>query len=130
MCWQHNLSASRTIQENISKARKAFFTLGNLGAFQGRLNLLSGRSILEACIIPTLLYGCETWLLEISTIKKLDSFQSEIGRRILCLPKYHSERVVRLGLQWPSMSTCILIRKLTFFWMISSVLVSSPHSLL
>ena len=112
--WQHNLSASRAVQENISKARKAFFALGNTGAFHGTLNPLSGRSIFEACIIPTLLYDCETWLLEASTIKMLECFQCEIGRRILHLPKYHSKKVVRLGLQWTSVSTCILIRKLTF----------------
>ena len=38
----------------------------------------------------------------------------EIGRRILHLLKYHSNKVVRLGLQWSSVATHILIRKLTF----------------
>ena len=112
--WQHDLSASRAVYENISKARKAFFALGNIGAFHGSLNPLSGRSIFETCIAPILLYGCETWLLDSSTIQVLESFQCEIGRRILRLPKRHSKTVVRLGLQWPSVSTRILIRKLTF----------------
>ena len=104
------MSASRAVQENISKARKAFFAFGDIGAFHGSLNPLSGRSIFEACIIPILLYGCETWLLDATAIKTLESFQCEIGRRILHLPKYHSKKVVRLGLQWPS----VAIRKLTF----------------
>ncbi len=112
--WQHNLSASRAVQENISKARRAFFALGSLGAFQGDLNPLSSRSIFETSVIPILLYGCETWLLDSSSSSKLEKFQSEIGRRILHLPKNHSGKVVRLGLHWPSMSTRILIRKLTF----------------
>ena len=112
--WQYNLSASRAVHENVSKARKAFFALGNIGAFHRSLNPLSGRSIFETCIIPILLYGSETWLLDSSTIKVLESFQCEIGRRILRLPKHHSKTVVRLGLQWPSVSTRILIRKLTF----------------
>ena len=112
--WQYNLSASRAVHENVSKARKAFFALGNIGAFHGSLNPLSSRSIFETCIVPILLYGCETWLLDSSTIKVLESFQCEIGRRILRLPKHHSKTVVRLGLQWPSVSTCILIRKLSF----------------
>ena len=59
-------------------------------------------------------YGSETWLLDSSIIKVLESFQCEIGRRIIRLPKHHSKTVVRLGLQWPSVSTRILIRKLTF----------------
>ena len=112
--WQYNLSASRAVHENVRKARKAFFALGNIGVFHGSLNPLSGRSIFETCIIPILLYGSETWLLDSSTIKALESFQCEIGRRILRLPKHHSKTVVRLGLQWPSVSTRILIRKLTF----------------
>ena len=41
--WQYNLSASRAVYENVSKARKAFFALGNIGAFQGSLNPLSSR---------------------------------------------------------------------------------------
>ena len=112
--WQHDLSPSRAVCGYISKARKAFFALGNIGAFYGSLNPLSGRSIFETCIAPILLYGCETWLLDSSTIQVLESFQCEISLRILRLPKRHSKTMVRLGLQWPSVSTCILIRKLTF----------------
>ena len=59
--WQYNLSAFQAVHENISKARKAFFALGNIGAFHGNLNPLSGCSIYETCIIPILLYGCETF---------------------------------------------------------------------
>ena len=112
--WQYNLSASRAVHENISKARKAFFAFGNIGAFHGSLNPLSSRSIFETCIVPILLYGCETWLLNAMTIKMLECFQCEIGRRILHLPKHHSNKVVRLGLQWPSVATHILIHKLNF----------------
>ena len=50
--WQHNLSAFRAVNENISKSRKAFFALGKLGAFQGKLNPLSGSSIFISCILP------------------------------------------------------------------------------
>ncbi len=60
-------TASRAVQENISKARRAFFALGSLGAFQGDLNPLSSRSIFETSVIPILLYGCETWLLDSSS---------------------------------------------------------------
>ena len=56
----------------------------------------------------------ETWLVDVTTIKMLESFQCEIGRRILRLPKHHSKKVVRLGLQWPLVATRILILKLTF----------------
>ena len=38
----------------------------------------------------------------------------EIGRRILHLLKYHFNKVVRLGIEWSSVATHILICKLTF----------------
>ena len=112
--WQNNLSASRAVNENICKARKAYFALGRLGTFQGKLNPLSGSSIFVTCILPTLLYRCETWILDSSSITKLERFQNEIGRRILQLPKHFSGKAVRLALQWPSMSTRVLVRKLAF----------------
>ena len=102
--WQWNLSASQSASENIKKARRVFFALGNIGAFQGELNPLSSISIFESCIIPILLHGCETWLLDSSTLNLLERFQGEIGRRILRLPKFYSGRAVRIGLHWPSMS--------------------------
>ena len=86
----------------------------DLGAFQGKLNSLSSSSIFITCILLILLYGCETWILDSSTIARLERFQNEIGCRILQLPKHFSGTTVRLALQWPSMSTRVLIRKLTF----------------
>lgn len=112
--WQHDLLAKHSVAESINKARKAFFTLGSLGAFQGELNPLSSVSIFKRCVIPTLLYSCETWILNSRCLKALESFQCEIGRRILRLPKFYSNNAVRIGLHWPTVSTCILLRKLSF----------------
>ena len=112
--WQHNLSASESVKVNISKARKAFFSLGSTGVFHGKLNPLSASSIFETCIIPILLYGYETWLLDSTCLQDLEKFQCEIGRRILGLSKFHSNTVVRVALHWPSMSTRPLLRKLSF----------------
>ena len=44
--WSGDLGAIRTVQENIGKARRAFFYLGSLGVFKGDL-----------------MYGCENWIL-------------------------------------------------------------------
>ena len=124
--WQSNLSAKRSVHENINKSRRAFFALGGLGAFQGELSPLSSSSIFEACITPILLYGCETWLLDSTCLKALESFQCEIGRRILRLPKFYSNNAVRIGLHWPSVATRILLRKLMF---LSKLLCSTRDSL-
>ena len=106
-----SLSARHSIHENISKARRAFFALGRLGDFQGDLNSLSSCNIFETCIIPTLLYGCETWLLDSTA---LESFQHEIGCHILRVPKFYSKASVRIALHWPTVTTRTLIRKLNF----------------
>ena len=44
----------------------------------------------------------------------LESFQEEIGRRILKLSGFHSGLAVRVLLQWPSVKTRVLMRKLIF----------------
>ena len=105
---------------------KGFFALGGLGAFQGELSPLSSSSIFEACITPILLYGCETWLLDSTCLKALESFQCEIRRRILRLRKFSSNNAVRSGLHWPSVATRILLRKLMF---LSKLLYSTRDSL-
>ena len=68
----------------------------------------------EICVIPTLLYGAENWILDNSTLTLLEKFQAEIGRRILRLPKCHSRLSVLIALRWPSMRARILNIKLSF----------------
>ena len=112
--WNSCLSAQYSVSDNVNKARRAYFALGRLGAFQGYLNPLSSCSIFETCIVPILLYGSETWLLDSTSLNALESFQHEIGCRILCVPRCYSKSAVRIGLHWPSVATSVLIRKLSF----------------
>ena len=84
-------------------AISAFFAFGRIDAFQGHLNPLSSINIFETCVIPVLLYGCDTWLLDSSTILLLEQFQYEIGRRILKLQNNTSGKLVRLCLNLPSL---------------------------
>ena len=65
--------------------------------------------------MPTLLYGAESWILNTSLLQKLESFQAEIAKRILHLPKHTSNNVAHMpALQWPSIRACVLIIKLCF----------------
>ena len=105
-CW--DLSATKAVHEAIKKARLAFFAFGAIGAFQGQLNPISGRSIYETCVIPVLLFGCENWVLTDSMLHQLESFQGEIGRRILKLTRHHSTLSTRLALRWPSVTVRVL----------------------
>ena len=128
--WSWDLSADKAIAEAVGKARRAFFAYGAMGAFHGKLNPLSGRAIYETCVIPVLLYGSENWFLTDALLQKLESFQAEIGRRILTLSTFHSARAVRLALDWPSVASRVLERKLLFLLrMCSNKNVISHHFL-
>ena len=47
-------------------------------------------------------------------LELLESFQAEIGRRIFKLSKFHSQLSVCIGLSWPSITSRILMQKLSF----------------
>ena len=112
--WSWNLTSTVAVDEAVKKARRPFFLFGGMGAFQGNLNPMSGRTIFETCVLPILLYGCENWVLTEDILLALEKFQGEIGRRILKLSKFHSTLAVRVALQWPSLRARILVRKLFF----------------
>ena len=111
--WSPNLSCKMWIQNNIEKARRAFFARGS-GVFLGKLNPLSSRNVIEHCVLPCLLYGAESWILDNSLLTKLESFQTELAKRILRLHRHTANNVARMALQWPSMRARILIIKLKF----------------
>ena len=112
--WDNSTSSKACVNERIQKARAAFFANGQLGAFQGLLNPLSSRSIIESCIIPILLYGSENWVLNYSLLEALESFQAEPGRRVLKLPKFTSNTIPLLVLNWPTVCSRVLCNKLSF----------------
>ena len=84
--WKGDLSPSKSIEENINKARQAFFHFSSIGVFCGDISPLSSRSVLETCVMPILLYGSENWILTESIPKKLESLQGELAKRILKWP--------------------------------------------
>ena len=73
--------------QHIKKARRSFFLFGSIGVYQGNLNLLSAQSVVEVCVMPVLMYGLENWILNVTTTALLEYFLTEMGRRILKLPK-------------------------------------------
>ena len=54
--WSWDLSASKAIDEAIQRARRAFFAFGTIGAFNGKLNPISSRTIFDVCVIPILYF--------------------------------------------------------------------------
>ena len=112
--WKFNLGADKSVEANIERGRKSFFATGAIGAYQGSLNPLSSRSIFLTCVIPVLLYGSENWILNDQSIAKLETFQSQMGKRMLKIPNFYNNLLSRVVLQLPSIRVQILIRKLRF----------------
>ena len=102
----------KSVEECVHKARRAFLICS--GVYWGFSNPLSGHSLFETFVVPIMLYGCKTWIFSESHLHTLESFQAEIGKRILEISKYHSNTGTLMGLHWPSVKARILIRKLTF----------------
>jgi len=69
------LSPKISIEKNIANARKAYFGFGAIGAFQGKLNPLSSKTIIEACVLPVCLSGCTNWILTDNLLELLEHFQ-------------------------------------------------------
>ncbi len=109
--WKGDLLATSAVEENIRKARRAFFHYGSIGAFQGDLSPLSSRHVLETCVMPVLLYGSENWIM---TENLLESFQAELVKRILKWPKHFSNTAAITVLDVPTMGSIVLERKLSF----------------
>jgi len=49
--WKRDLLTTRCMDENIKKARRAFFNFGSIGVFQVSLNPLSWVSVIETCVM-------------------------------------------------------------------------------
>ena len=63
--------------------------------------------------MPVLLFGSGSWYLTDSILSELESFQCDIGRKLLRLSCFHSNISVRIGLDWPSVRARVLFRKLS-----------------
>ena len=87
-----------------------------LGSFQGQLNPLSSRSLIESCVMPVLIYGSEFWHLNTTLLSRLESFQAELGKRILRLPRTTANSIPLITLDWPSMRCRCLCAKLCFLF--------------
>ena len=121
--WRGDLSASTSIDENIRKAHRAFFHFGNIGVFQGDVSPLSSRAVLESCVMPILLFGCENWILTETLWQKLKAFEGELVKQVLKRLRHHSNMPAAMVLEVPTMRYKILVRMLGF---LHYVAVSNP----
>ena len=60
--WRRYLIVTCAVEGGIRKTRRFFSLFGSIRTFQGGLSPLSTKSIMEICIVPVLMYGCENWI--------------------------------------------------------------------
>ena len=76
----------------------------------------TSRSLIESCVMPVLMYGSEFWHLNTTLLSRLESFQAELGKRILRLPRTTANSIPLITLDWPSMRCRCLCAKLCFLF--------------
>ena len=111
--WNHDLSAKPAVEYNVNKARKAFLHMV-AGLFQGDFSPLAGRSMVDMCILPILLYGAENWCLSPGSLHVLDSFLGEVSKRLLKLPQWYCNTPARIVTGQRSAGALCLVRKLNY----------------
>ena len=111
--WSIDLFATKSIEENVKKAGRAFFGYGSMGAFQGDLNPLSSKSI-ESCVMPILLFGCENWILSGTFLHTLEAFLGELAKRALKWPQHFSNTSAIPALEMDTIRSRLICRKLSF----------------
>ena len=97
-----------------SEGTESILSVWSIPAFQGDLSPNSTTCLVECCVYPVLLYGVENWILCETSLHKLESFQGELAKRILGLPRWFSNTAAKIALEWPSMHSFCTIRKLKF----------------
>ena len=75
--------------------------------------------------VSCLFYGADNWILDDRCLNLLESFQAEIGRRILRL-SFHSGFSVRIGLALSSVASRILKLKIGY---LQNLLTSENNSM-
>ena len=55
------------------------------------------------CVLPVCLYGSECWVLTETMIDTIENFQGDLRKKILNIPKHHSNLISLVALRWPTM---------------------------
>ena len=84
------------------RPEKHFLGMAALVLFREVL-VLPSVSVIETCVLPALLYGAENWILTPVLVDRLESFQGELAKRILCWPKHHSNTADTLAVNWSTL---------------------------
>ena len=72
----------------IGKAARAFGCLRQAIFLNNKLSVATKRSVYQAVILPSLLYGAETWTIKAHHLRRLNVFHNRCVRTILGVTRY------------------------------------------
>ena len=104
------LATKSLIEENITEKLDRHFS--TMGAFQGGLNPLSSKSIIDSCVVPVLLFSCENWLCPIHVCTHWRN-SLELAKRALKWLIHFSNTSAILALEMETMRSRLASRKLS-----------------
>ena len=95
---------------------------------------MSTKSVIDTCVMPVLVYGCENWILTERTIHQLESFPGWMIKKVLKWPQHLCNTAALVAFGVESIKSRILTRKLRFLLCLISgnadgVAVSAMHAL-
>ena len=101
-------------EEKISKARKVLNMNTNIGIRKGGLNLRTCNIIYWTIVVPTLLFGCEIWVIKHRDIELLTAFQRYAARRLQRFRFNSFNATSHACLGWMNIILFIKARKIIF----------------
>lgn len=110
----NDCSSEAEIYRRLGLARSAFGRLSRVWRSK-KVHVTTKIRILDTCVLPVLLYGCESWCLSASTTRRLDAYHRSCLRHLLRILWFHritnAEVYARAGSATP-ISTIIRRRRL------------------
>ena len=102
------------VEEKISKGRKTLNAASGLGIRRNGLNVMTCNKIFWSVVVPTLLFGCGLWILNVKDKDNLQAFQRYAGRRIQRFPQRSPNASSFFGLGWMKLTTFVAAKKVIF----------------
>ena len=102
------------VEEKISKERKTLNAASGLGIRKNGLNIMTCNKVFWSVVVPTLLFGCELWVLSDKDKDNILAFQRYAGRRIQRFPQRSPNASSYFGLGWMKLTTYVSAKKALF----------------
>ena len=102
------------IEKRLEKGRHTLNVATGLGIRKSGLSVATFNMLYWSVVIPTYIYGCETWILSYRDVEQFGCFQGYAGRKVQRFPARSPNDTCCLGIGWLSIVRYIYVRKLIF----------------